>query len=130
MKSYLFIFASFSILCLLALRPILPLLDVQQNLSCIIPFRETVHVFPTESTEHTLENVADLRLEVILVVMRPAQQSGYELFQVRAEEIDGHGVDSELDITQSRFDNFTVIRGDEDQQCSEYLRVHLGRNRV
>lgn len=53
---------------------------------------------------------------MILMVVRPIKQGGYELLEVRTEELDRHGVNGEFDVTEGRFDDFAVGGGEEDEE--------------
>jgi len=70
-KTNLFFFFFFVIFfsSFLPFGSILPFLDVYQHLGSLVLARCLIHVIPSESSDHPLKNVADLRLEVVLVIM-------------------------------------------------------------
>lgn len=60
-----------SIMRLLPLGTVFALLDVDEDLACLVLAGTRVNVFPSQSTNHALEDVADLGFKVVLVVVRP-----------------------------------------------------------
>ena len=65
-------------LCLLSLRSLLLLSDPLQNLALPAHWRTSVYLIISKLSDHPLKNMYSLLLEMILVVVYPAQQSGNE----------------------------------------------------
>ena len=79
-KADLVFLAVLRVLGFLPLGPDFPLLDVEEYLSRVFLASARVHLLPAKSTNHPLENMANLRLEMVLMIMGPVQQREYEWF--------------------------------------------------
>ena len=112
-------------ICALPLCSVFPLLDVEQHLARLFLLCARVDVLPAEASKHALENVPDLRLEVILVVVRPAKEGGNKIFQVRTQQVGWHRVDRELDEAKDGLDYLAIGGGEEDEKCGEDFRLHV-----
>jgi len=53
---------------------------------------------------------------MVFVIMRPAEQCRYEVFQMRSEKVCGKRMDRKFDIAQRRLYDFAVRRGKEDER--------------
>lgn len=109
------------------LSSLLSLLDVQKHLAGIFFGSARVHIFPTEPSKHPLEDVTDFCLEMVLVIVRPAEQGRDQLFEMRAKEVNRHRMYSQLDVTKRRLHDLSVVRRDKDHQGCEYFAVHISR---
>ena len=81
----------------LALGTVLAFLDVEEHLTRFLLLRAPVDVLPAEAADHALEDVPNLSLEVVLVIVRPLQESRDEVFEMGAHNVGGHSVDGQLD---------------------------------
>ncbi len=68
--------------------------------------------------------MANFGLEMIFMVVGPAEEGGDDGTEMRSKEVNGHGGDGELNISKRRFDDFAIGRREEDENCSEDLGVH------
>lgn len=82
---------------LLPLGALLALFDVHQHLRSLLLTRTRVHLVPGEPPQHTLEDMPDLCLEMILVIVRPPQERRDEFAEMWADDVDGEGVNGEFD---------------------------------
>ena len=89
-----------------------------------------MYLLVPEAPDHTLEDVPDLCLEMILVVVRPAKKSRNELRQLWPYQVFWERMDRQFNKTKSRLDNFAVCRGEEYKECREYLIEHVCRDCV
>ena len=112
------------------LSPVFPLLDVHEHLASLFLARTCIHVLPTEPADHALEDVAHFCFEVVLVVVRPAEEGGNEVLEVRTQKVGRHGVYCELYETKYGLDDLTVRGRDEDEECGEDFALHLSRECV
>src|SRR6266704_5573997 len=89
-----------------------------------------MYLLEPKSPDHTLEDVPDLCLEMILVIMRPAKKSRNELRQLRSYQVFWERMNRQFNKAKSRLDNFAVRRREEYKKCREYLIEHVFRNCV
>lgn len=83
---------------LLALRAVLLLLDTLENLAlAALGRRTTDDLIVSELADHAFEYVHRLGLEVVLVVVNPAKQGGYQRRQVRRHSVEGKSDYGDLD---------------------------------
>ena len=74
--------------------------------------------------------MSGFRLEMILVVVRPLEEGGNEVLQVRAYKFCGHGVNGEFDRAENGLDDLAVGGSEEYEQSGEDFGLHGGRNSV
>ena len=89
-----------------------------------------MYLLEPKTSDHTLEDVPNLRLEMIFVVMSPAKKSRHEPRQLRLYHVFWKGMNCQFNKAKSRLDNFAVCRGEKDKKCRENLAKHVRRNRV
>jgi hypothetical protein len=53
-------------------------------------------------------------LEMVLVVVYPSEQGGYEALEMGSDGVVGKGDDGYFDETKGGFHDFSVFRGEED----------------
>ena len=58
------------------------------------------------------------------MVVRPGEERGDELGKVRADDVDGEGVDGDLDEAEDALDDLAVVGAHEDDVGLEELVEH------
>lgn len=115
----------------LLLSSLFPLSNTNQNLLLFHPLTSVgVDFIEAEPTDESFKDMDSLGLEVILVVVHPAEKGGNELRKVRAKSGDGKRDDGDLGETKSGFDNFSVFGGEEDGESREEFGSGLVGNLV
>lgn len=110
---------------LLPLCSILPLFNIHKYLHRFLFTRTSIHLIPTKPPEHAFEYMPHFQLEVILVIMRPIQERGHQVFEMRPEELYRQGVNDKFDETKNGFDDLPIGRGEKDKHRRKYFVVHL-----
>lgn len=83
-----FLFVGFA-----TLGTVLTLLDVDQDLDRLLIFRDAVHLVPREAPQQALENMPNLDLEVVLVIVGPAEQGKHQVLEMWADNVNRERVD-------------------------------------
>jgi hypothetical protein len=117
---------------LLPLASLLPLPNVLQELDTVSLNALSLlrDILIPELPDEPLEDMADLALEMVLVVVRPAEESRDKSGKVRSNIGGGEGDDDDFDETEGRLDDLSVVGGDEDGEGGDEVVDHRARNGV